>query len=119
GGGGATPPTPTPIPTLPPQGGRAHSTPLPLQGGGAGGGGPALQHPPPSQPFPLKGEGLVRYPNPLTFRQFVRIVTPLFEDIDLANTVSARKRARQNERRRLANNSARSQFRTYVKRVLL
>lgn len=37
----------------------------------------------------------------------------------MANTISARKRARQSERRRLRNNSARSQFRTYVKKVLL
>lgn len=36
----------------------------------------------------------------------------------MANTAQARKRARQNQKRRLHNNSLRSMVRTYIKRVV-
>ena len=36
----------------------------------------------------------------------------------MANTVQARKRARQNDRRRMHNNSFRSRTRTYIKKVI-
>lgn len=55
---------------------------------------------------------------PPLFRGFISIVFELIMGVwTLANTAQAKKRARQNEKRRQHNASRRSEMRTYIKRV--